>query len=658
MKVENIKGIGTKTVQILNDNNIYTSIDLLEYYPFRYNVLKRSNIKELSDGDKIIIDGKIETIPIINYFGRNKNKLTFKFSTQSFLLNIVIFNRAYLKPKLNIGNIITVIGKYDKLHNCIYASEIRFDKLSDDIKIEPIYHSIGSISSNMIRKYISNINDIEVIEYIPEYLKEQYKLISKKEAIKYIHNPESKYKLKQALAYLKYEELFLFMLKINYLKNNKENKIGLRRNVDRSDVDNFINSLPFELSFDQKKAVDNIYNDLLEEKRMNRLIQGDVGSGKTIVAIIALYINYLSGYQGALMAPLEVLAQQHYQTLIKIFEKYNIKIRLLIGSLKQKEKKEIYEELKSKNIDIIIGTHALFSKAVIYNNLGLVITDEQHRFGVNQRSNLKNKGVTPDILYLSATPIPRTYALTIYGDMDISNIKTLPNGRKEIITYLKKYSEIKDVLNIMFNEIKLNHQIFVVAPIIEEDEENTNENVEKLEIEMNKAFGKICKIGILHGKMSSKDKEKIMNDFKENKLSILISTTVIEVGVDIKNATCIAIFDAYRFGLSQLHQLRGRVGRNNLQGYCILVSDKEAKRLEIMTETSDGFKISEEDFKLRGSGDLFGVKQSGDMSFKVANIKEDYNILLRAKEDTINILNNIDNYINLKKVLSNSVNQD
>ena len=443
-------------------------------------------------------------------------------------------------------------------------------------------------------------------------------------------------------------------------KKNKKNKIGLKREVDKSLVMDFINKLPFKLTIDQMSAVDKIFEDLKSPNRMNRLVQGDVGSGKTIVAIIALYINYLSGYQGALMAPTEVLANQHLINLKNIFKDYNINIELLTGSLKVSEKKNIYKRLENKEIDIIIGTHALISEDVNYNNLGLVITDEQHRFGVNQRSNLKNKGITPDILYLSATPIPRTYALTIYGDMDVSSIKTMPSGRKEIITSLKSNNDIKDVLELMYQEIKEKHQIYVIAPLIEESDKIDLENVNKLEEKMTSAFGKVCKIEVMHGKMEKNEKDKVMEEFKNGDITILISTTVIEVGVDVKNATMMVIFDAYRFGLSQLHQLRGRVGRNDLQSYCVLISDREAERLNIMTQTTDGFKISEEDFKLRGSGDLFGVRQSGDMNFRLADFKEDFNILLRAKEDSNELLEsgNINNYSNLMTLLNSAVNLD
>lgn len=658
MKLSELKGIGPKTQKVLENNNIYTIEDLIEYYPFRYNILKKSVISELNDQDKIVIDGVVESTPSIFYFNKKQNRMTFKFNTGENLYNVSIYNRAFLKNKILPGITLTIIGTINKKNNSIIATDIRFSKLPHIPEIVPIYHEFGGIGSNQIRTLINNIKEFDTLEYIPDYLKKKYKLIDKKEAIKYIHNPDCELNLKKAQAYLKYEELFLFMLKMNSLKNGKKNKIGLKRNVDRKLLENFISKLPFKLTSDQIECVNIIYDDLISNKRMNRLIQGDVGSGKTIVAFIALYINYLSGYEGAFMAPTEVLANQHFENIKKIFKDYNINIEILTGTTKPKVRKEILNKLKNKQIDIIIGTHALFSEDVVYKDLGLVITDEQHRFGVNQRANLKNKGITPDILYLSATPIPRTYALTIYGDMDVSSIKTLPDGKKDIKTYLMKNNQIKEVLNLMYEELKNKHQIYVIAPLIEDNEGTNLENVEKLEKDLNKAFGKICKIGIMHGKLSKEDKDKVMEQYKNGSIGILISTTVIEVGVDIKNATMIVIFDAYRFGLSQLHQLRGRVGRNDIDSYCILISDKETKRLDIMTKTTDGFKISEEDFMLRGSGDLFGIKQSGDMNFKLADFKTDYNILLKAQEDTEEVLKNINDYTLLKQILIDSNNLD
>ena len=657
MELEKIKGIGQAKIKILNKLNIENVEDLLMHYPFRYDVIKKTDITNLQDEDKVIIDGIIETNPNVFYFSRKKDKTSFRLNTGDKLLNIVIFNRGFLKSKLLIGTTITVIGKYDKRNNNVVASEIRFERLQDKEEIEPVYHITNGITGKQINNIIKNI-DIDVLDYIPEYINDKYKLLSKKEAIKEIHFPTTINKLKQARTKLKYEELFLFMLKINYLKN-KNHKEGLKKIIDYKKVQELINNLPFELTKDQLKSVEDIYNDMVDVKQMNRLLQGDVGSGKTIVSFISLYMNYLAGYQGSLMAPTEILAIQHYNNIKKILPDLNIE--LLTGKTKTKEKNEILKKLKNNEIDILIGTHSLISENVIYNNLGLVITDEQHRFGVNQRANLKNKGTNPDILYMSATPIPRTYALTIYGDMEVSNIKTMPSGRIEVKTLLKKDSEIKSVLELMYKELKNNHQVYVIAPLIESNEESEMENVYELEEKMNKAFGKLYKVGILHGKMSNKEKDEVMNDFKDNKIQILVSTTVIEVGIDVKNATVITIFDSYRFGLSALHQLRGRVGRSSLESYCILISSKETERLNVLTKTTDGFKISEEDFKLRGSGDLFGIRQSGDMNFKLADLKNDYNMLLKAKEDSDyfikNDLNKIE-YKHIKNELAKSINLD
>ena len=661
IQLNDIKKVGSKTIKLLNKLDIYSVNDLLEYYPFRYDLIRRSNINELKNNDPVIIDGVIENVPIINRYGKRKDRMTFRINTNTKLLNISIFNRGFMHHNLVPGKVVTIIGKYDILHNTIVASDIRFGEIGED-HIEGVYHTTSGISSKQIKSFVDEAlkMDIQVEDYIPSIYQERYHFCDKKTAIKNIHNPKLPIDLKKARLRMKYEELFVFMLKINMLKHNKSNKLGLSREVDVDKVKDFIAGLPFELTKDQLKCSKEIYLDLISEKRMNRLVQGDVGSGKTVVSIISMYINYLSGYQSALMAPTEILAIQHYHNLLNMFKDYDIKIELLTGKLKNKERKQVLEDLKEGNIDIIVGTHALISEDVEYNNLGLVITDEQHRFGVNQRANLRNKGITPDILYMSATPIPRTYALTLYGDMDVSNIRTMPNGRKPIITMLRRSNEIKDVLERMYKELKNNHQIYVVAPLIEESLESSLENVNSLEEKMNKAFGKKYKVGVLHGKQDNDTKDKIMNNFKDNKIQILISTTVVEVGVDVANATMMVIFDAYRFGLSSIHQLRGRVGRNSLQSYCILISDKEAERLNVLVSTNDGFKVSEEDFKLRGSGDLFGIRQSGDMQFKVADLRKDFNILLKAKDDSLEYLRSIDYAKDLKIVnlMTNSSNLD
>ncbi len=661
MQIEEIKGIGPKTTSILNKLGINNIDDLITYYPFRYDILKRTDMDNVKDGDKVIIDGYLEEDAKMFRFNGHMDKMTFRFNTGANLFNVSIFNRGFLKSKLVIGTKVTILGKLDLNHNSIVASDIKFGLLGDRTVIDPIYHITPGIVSKQINECIklSYPYVTEVADYLPNDLVEKYDFEDKLFSIKEVHNPTSTVNFKKALTRLKFEELFVFMLKMSYLKKNRKGQDGLKREVNREEIDSFINSLPFKLTEDQLTSTDDIYNDLISPSRMNRLLQGDVGSGKTILSFIALYINYLSGYQGALMAPTEILASQHLINMKEIFKDYDIRIELLTGKLKVSEKKVIYKDLKEGKIDIIIGTHALFQDEIEYKSLGLVITDEQHRFGVNQRSCLKNKGITPDILYMSATPIPRTYALTIYGDMDVSSIKTMPGGRKPVITKLYKNDEIKEVLLKMYNELLQNHQIYVVAPLIEESEKIDLENVAKLEEKMNKAFGSKYNIGVLHGKMKPEEKDLIMTKFKNNDIQILISTTVIEVGVDVKNATMMVIFDSYRFGLSALHQLRGRVGRNSLQSYCLLISDRDSKRLDILTETTDGFKVSEEDFKLRGSGDLFGARQSGDMAFKIANIKNDFNLLLKAKEEAENYIKG-ENYTNeiVNKMLNESVNLD
>lgn len=641
-ELETIEGVGPKTKELLNKIKIYTVEDLLNYYPYRYDIIKRSDLSNLSDGDKIIIDGIVEGQPTTIYINKSLKKMIFRISTKTMILNVTLYNRAHLYSDLKSGKEVTIIGKYNKLKNTVIVSDIRFGLLPPSAKIEPIYYTTEGLTVKQISKFeaIALENDYDVIDLVPRYIEEKYNLMNKKSAIKNIHVPEDILLLKKARQRIKYEELFMYVLKINYLKNKINNdNLAIERNIDKDKLDKFIKSLPFELTLDQDKAVNDIINDLSIKKRMNRLLQGDVGSGKTIIALIAVYANYLSKYQSALMAPTEILAVQHYEEAKKIFSKYKLNIALLTSSTSNKDKKTIYEELENGKIDLIIGTQALIQENVKYKKLGLVITDEQHRFGVNQRDTFKGKGISPDVLSMSATPIPRTYALTIYGDTDVSSIKSKPKGRKEIITVFKKEKDITDVLEMMKKELELNHQIYVVAPMIDTESDSEKESVYDLEEKMNKAFGKISKIGIIHGKLDPKDKDKVMKDFEKNKINILISTTVIEVGVNVPNASMIVIFNANMFGLSTLHQLRGRVGRGDTQSYCVLVAKESEERLRFLENTSDGFEISEYDFQTRGEGDLFGTRQSGELGLKMANIKRDFKMLLKAKEDADEFIN-------------------
>ena len=637
-ELKDVKGIGPKSLSLLNKIGINTIEDLVTHYPFRYDILERNNLSEVEEGNRIVIDGKVESVPMLMRFKAGLNKMNFRLVTPSGVVGVSIFNRAFLKSQLLVGTGITVIGKYDKLKNVITASDIKMGVLTNKVKIEPVYHCTTGLTNKNLSTYINMallLYGKDINDYIPDKYIDKYHFLNKKTSLNIIHNPSTAEKLKEVKIRLKYEEFFEFMFKINYLKyQNKKERTGLTRNIDRSLIDKFIETIPFQLTNDQLKAVDDLVNDLNSPYRMNRLLQGDVGSGKTIVAFIGMLANHYSGYQSALMAPTEILATQHYNNLKGFLKKQKIRIELLTGSTTKKEKQDIYKGLKDGSVSMVIGTHALIQDEVEYNNLGLVITDEQHRFGVHQRANLQNKGIKPDVLYMSATPIPRTYALTIYGDMDVSIIKERPKGRQKIDTYVKKNSEIKDVLEMMYQELKKKHQVYVIAPLIEDSENSDLTTVCRLRDQMKLAFGEHYRIDIVHGKMASQSKDLIMEQFKNNEVQILISTTVIEVGVDVPNATTMVIFDADRFGLSTLHQLRGRVGRGTSKSQCILISDSDTARLKVMETVDDGFIISEEDFKLRGHGDLFGTKQSGDMSFKIADIKNDYKILLQAKKDS------------------------
>lgn len=655
--LEDIKGIGPKTLKLFQNLNIFTIQDLITYYPYKYKLYHPVTLENYEENTEVLINGYVASDAKIYYIKRNLNKISFRLNTGTKLINVTIFNRPFIKQHLLLNKYISIIGKYNVKTNTFTASDIKLTPIIKD-EIEPIYHTTQGLKQVNIHKIINNLleKNIYIPSLIPEEYIKEYSLLDKLTAIKEIHNPTSTNNLKQAEICLKYEELFEYTLKINYLKYLKDKTTtSYIKTFDTSKLDNLISSLPFKLTDSQVNAVEDIKNDFNSPKHMNRLILGDVGSGKTIISFLALYMNYLSGYQGVLMAPTEILIKQHYENIKKILTDLNIEI--LTGSTTKKDRDKIIENLKKGQIDILLSTHSVLNDDVVFKNIGLVVTDEQHRFGVNQRKNLQNKGENVDVLYMSATPIPRTLALTIFKDMDITEIKTKPLNRKPKITKLYKTSEIKEVLYEMLDEIKKGNQIYVVSPLIENEEENTklasvNYLYEKINVALN---GKVP-IGVLHGKLKNEEKENIMNDFKSNKTKILISTTIIEIGVDVSNATMIVIFNAERFGLATLHQLRGRIGRNDIESKCILISDYDTPRLKILEESEDGFYISEKDFELRGSGDLFGVKQSGDTVFKIANLNKDFKILKKCSEDSLNFLNKhineIDKYPIQKNIIS------
>lgn len=634
MELEKLDKIGPKTAKTLNNLGIYSSEDLIRNYPYRFLIFAKRDINNSKYYDEFVSDGIVESMPTLNFFRGKMNRLTFRCNVQNKIVKVVIFNRAFLKPNIYPGREITVIGKYDPKKELITASNVKIGALKDGFEIEPVYHLCKGITSKQMNAFIKKaLSVVKENNNIPKELISKYNLMSEDEAVRIIHNPKDENSLKTALKTLKYEEIFTYMKNIKLLKKKNEiHKDVYKKEVSLNMVHDFINSLPFKLTIDQEKIAFKMLDEICGDTLMNRLLQGDVGSGKTIVAFIISYALYTGGYQTSFMAPTEVLARQHYKNACDLFKDTNFKVGLLTGKMTLKEKRKVYEKIEKNEIDMLIGTHALISDKVVWNNLGLVITDEQHRFGVNQRQTLKNKGLNVEVLMMSATPIPRTYALTIYGDTDTSSIKTKPSGRIPVITKVKKEDEIKDVLEGIYKALKNQNQVYVIAPMIEENDDSNYANVYDLKHKFNLAF-KNYNVEVLHGKMTNEEKEKVMDEYAKGNIDILISTTVIEVGVDVKNATVMVIFDADRFGLSTLHQLRGRVGRNSLQSYCYLVSDKDTKRLKIMEEENDGYKISEADFKLRGQGDLFGSRQSGALSFKLSDVRKDYDLLVKVRDD-------------------------
>lgn len=641
MELSDIKGVGPKMLNNLKMLDINNMEDLLSYYPYRYDIFEPINLSDDYNGERIAINVLVETTPTTAFIRRNFNKLQFRCNHNNKTMYAVIFNRAFLKQHITIGKTITLVGKYDIKKNTFICDDIKLTPLTKK-EIIPIYHTKKDIKNSELRKIMeSAINDnVATYNYVPNEFIEKYNMISKKQAIRMIHLPHTFEEIKKASFYLKYEELFLFMFKIGYMKKDNESVYKEEKYFKYEDINKFINSLPFSLTDSQSDALELILNDLKSNKKMNRLVLGDVGSGKTIISFISMYASFLSGYQSVLMAPTEVLARQHFESAINYFKDFNLNIEILVGSMTKKEKENVKDKLIRGDVDILIGTHAIIEESVVFYRLGLVITDEQHRFGVKQREILKSKGEVPDALYMSATPIPRSYALTLYGDLDVSFITHKPGGRKEIITKIKKYSELKDVLIHILEEIKSGHQVYVVASLIDNNEELDLKSVDTLKDKFNMAYQNKIPIEILHGKLKQKEKDAIMERFKNNETKILISTTVIEVGVDVKNATIMVIFDADRFGLATLHQLRGRVGRNSLDSYCYLICDNEKERLKVLEESNDGFYISEKDLELRGEGDLFGIRQSGVKTFKIANLKNDLKIMMQAKSDSEEYINN------------------
>lgn len=631
----------SRRLEILASMNITTLEDLIYQYPYRYEVIEE---KYPTDEDEHLIIEATVISPVKIFFKGKMSRMSFEVEDKYLQhFQVSIFNRHFLRQHLKLGTTITIIGKC--VNHRITASDIKIKPLQDISGIYPVYSLKEGITQKSFRQYVKKALSLlnhEFDDFIPEKYRIQHHLIRKESALYCIHFPENKKDVQEALKYLKYEEFLKFQLTMQLMKQQRTQEMGIAKDFDVTQLQSLILSLPFALTKDQQTAIKEIVEDLKSPQMMYRFLQGDVGSGKTVVSSVALYANYLAGYQGALMAPTEILATQHYQTLSRFFENTDVRIELLTGSLSLKEKERVYQAIQSGEADIVVGTHALFQKKVVYHNLGFVITDEQHRFGVMQRKALKNKGQQVDFLIMSATPIPRTLAISMYGDMDVSTIKTMPQGRLPVKTQYIHSSSMKPILKHLKSYLAQGGQCYVICPLVEDSENLEAKSASQIAEAMQKYFQTQYNVGLLHGQMKEDEKEKVMNGFLNNTIHILVSTTVVEVGVDVKNANMMVIYNAERFGMSQLHQLRGRIGRGQEQAYCYLMSSSSSKeaieRLKYLEKSHDGFEISLYDLKLRGPGEVLGQRQSGLPTFLVADIMKDFPILSIARKDADEII--------------------
>ncbi|CAM3363087.1 ATP-dependent DNA helicase RecG [Paenibacillus lupini] len=655
--VRQIKGVSAPKEEELHAFGVQTVADLLDYFPFRYEDYRIREIAEIKDGEKVTVQGVIRGNAVLQRYGKGKSRLTCKVEVEHMLVTAVWFNRHFLQNQLTPGREIVLTGKWEqqRLHMTVSESEFA-DKSTGMVKsgtLQPVYSVGGGITQAWMRKTIKQAlmqYGAMIEEVLPHELVERHGLMPRRDAVQRIHDPGEVKEGLEARRRMVYEELFLFQLKLQaYRALTRKRGDGIVHQVNGETIRNFAATLPFELTDGQKKVVNEIMSDMRQPAAMNRLLQGDVGSGKTVVAAIALYCTIKAGHQGALMVPTEILADQHLRSLQKLFAGTGIEVGLLTGSLTERKRRDVLAGLQMGMIDIIVGTHALIQDDVFFRSLGLVVTDEQHRFGVNQRSVLRRKGMNPDVLTMTATPIPRTLAITAFGDMDVSTIRERPHGRKPIKTYWVKHSMMDRVLGFIRREVDEGRQAYVICPLIEESDKLDVQNAIDLYVQMQQAFPDL-KVGLLHGRLSASEKDEVMGAFGANETHLLVATTVVEVGVDVPNATLMIIMDAERFGLSQLHQLRGRVGRGAHQSFCVLVADPKSEngreRMKVMTETDDGFEVSRRDLELRGPGDFFGTKQSGLPEFKIADMAADFEVLELARDDAAELTGRDDFWTN------------
>ncbi|MEV2280558.1 ATP-dependent DNA helicase RecG [Paenibacillus larvae] len=643
--VTRVSGVGPQKAEDLAALGIHTAAQLIAYFPFRYEDYRLRDLSEVKDGERITVQGNLIGAPVLQRYGR-KSRLSCKVVIDHFFVTAVWFNRPFLKDKLASGKEIRLTGKWDARRKQLTVSESEFpgnDSLTGTL--QPVYSLTGSLTQKSIRKMIQQAlkqfgNLIQ--EVLPADFVKRYQLLPRKQAVALIHRPSGLEDGKQARRRMVYEELFFFQLKMHAFKAiTRKRADGLAQQVDLPKIRSFVKSLPFELTPSQKQVVGEILHDMQQPYTMNRLLKGDVGAGKTVVAATALYATVTAGCQGALMVPTEILAEQHKKSLSRMFKPYGIETALLTGSSTDKKRREILAGVQMGLIQVLIGTHALIQEDVFFRKLGLVVTDEQHRFGVSQRSILRRKGMNPDVLSMTATPIPRTLAIAAFGDLDVSTLREMPKGRKPIKTYWVHHDMLERVLGFIQKEAAGGRQAYVICPLIEESDKLDVQNAIDVHVQLQQHFPDL-NIGLLHGRMTAAEKDDTMRSFKDGSIQVLVSTTVIEVGVDVPNATLMVVYDADRFGLSQLHQLRGRVGRGEHQSFCVLIADPKTEvgkeRMQAMTETTDGFEIARRDLELRGPGDFFGTKQSGLPEFRIADLMCDFEIMEIARDDAADLV--------------------
>ena len=635
MELKDIKGIGEKKLALLNKLGIFTVNNLLEYFPYSYiDTTKFKKISEITEEGSYSYRLKIISLMENR---KKKNIRVTKFLAMDEEMNyctIVYFNNIFISKNLKINNVYEMYGRAKLLgKNVEIQSPTMQNKVNIIGSVIPQYHLCKGISNLDLVKIIQNLlkKNSYFEEKLPSNILNELNLESYDNAIRNIHFPKDNESFIRAKRRLAFDEIFYFQLSMKKFKKKNDDAISFQI---KDETLEFINSLSFKLTNSQNKVLEDIFNDMSSDRQMNRLIQGDVGCGKTIVSFIAMFNVVKNGFQSVLMAPTEILARQHFENAIELFEKHNIKVELLVGSLKESEKKTIREKIENGQVDIIIGTHAVFQEKVVYKNLGFVITDEQHRFGVKQRLLLSKKSKNPDILVMSATPIPRTVGLVMFCDLDISTIDELPSGRGTVNTYFVDENYEDRYMNFIKKHISEGRQAYIVCPLVDESDTLELQSVINLYELLKERYFQDIEIEFIHGKIKPVDKDRIMKNFENGKIKVLVATTVIEVGINVPNSNIMVIYNAERFGLSQLHQLRGRIGRGNYDSFCILVSNNKStsvkKRMDIMCSSNDGFYISEQDFLLRGYGDILGYRQSGEARFKILNIQKDYELLKLA----------------------------